>query len=110
MTLGPRIGSCYYVWLTQIGFMCVTFYLIKNQSLCQLNPRFTYPNVRLLSTLGVIVPIFRESGSITSRVGRTGLVAGRIATWLVYNRSCWFSDLLNPNPQLEESSVYEWDL
>lgn len=56
------------------------------------------------------MPIFRESGSITSRVGKTGLVAGRIATWLVYNRSCWFSDLLNPNPQLEESSVYEWDL
>lgn len=56
------------------------------------------------------MPIFRESGSIASRVGRTGLVAGRIATWLVYNRSCWFSDLLNPIPQLEESSVYECDL
>lgn len=78
----------------------ISFFTIRSHVLHQ--SKISKP---LLPSLSV-VPILRESGSISSRVGRTGLVAGRIATLLVYNRSCWFSDLLHPVPQLEESCVY----
>ena len=104
MTPGPRIGFSCYVQLIQIRIMCVIFCLIKI-SLFTIRSHILHQSKiskPLLPSL-FVVPILRESGSISSRVGRTGLVAGRIATWLVYNRSCWFSDLLHPIPQLEES-------